>query len=89
MWSNARPGALSSGYRVPTSLPARGRIEVVRYVRSNRVVDLFGRRITVAEDHTHQYVTAFIKVRSRRVVIATIDGEVIHDGPFPLQRTLR
>jgi hypothetical protein len=89
LWSNSRPGALSSEYRVPTSLPARGRIEVVRYVRSNRIVDLFGRRITVAEEHAHQYVTAFIKVRSRRVIVATIDGEVIHDGPFPVQRTLR
>jgi putative transposase len=89
LWSQGRHGALSSGYRVPTSLPARGRIEVVRYVRSNRVVDLFGRRITVAEEHAHQYVTAFIKIRSRRVIIATIDGEVIYDGPFPVQRTLR
>ncbi len=43
----------------------------------------------MAEEHTHQYVTAFITVRSRRVIIATIDGKVIHDGPFPLQRTLR
>ncbi len=33
----------------------------------------------------------FIPVREpwRNVTIATIDGEVIHDGPFPLQRTLR
>jgi hypothetical protein len=34
-------------------------------------------------------VTAFIKVRSRRVVIATIDGEVVYDGPFPMPRMLR
>ena len=78
---------MSTGY--PPALPARGRIEVVRYVRSNRIVDLFGRGITVAEEHAHQYVTAFIKVRSRRVIVATIDGEVIHDGPFPVQRILR
>jgi hypothetical protein len=51
LWSHSHLVALSREYRVPTSLPARGRIEVVRYVRSNRVVNLFGRRITVAEEH--------------------------------------
>ena len=58
-------------------------------MRSNRIVDLFGRRITVAEEHAHQYVTAFIKVRARTVIVTTIDGEVIYDGPFPVQRMLR
>jgi len=89
LWSQGDVGALSTSYRVPTSLPARGRIEVVRYVRSDRVVNLFGRRITVAEEHAHQYVTAFIKVRSRTVSVTTVDGEVIYDGAYPVQRKLR
>lgn len=57
----------------PTRLPARGRIEVVRYVRSNRVVDLSGKRIVLAEEHAHQYVTAFIKVRSQTVIVVAIE----------------
>ena len=73
----------------PTHLPAKGRIEVVRYIRSNRRVDLFGKRIIVAEDKTHQYVTAIIKVRAKRVIVVTLDGEIIHDGDFNLARTLR
>ena len=89
LWPHGHPGPLSTAYRIPTSLPARGRIEVVRYVRSNRVVDLFGRRITLAEEHAHQYVTAYIKVRPRTVIVVALDGEIIHDGPFPIQRTLR
>lgn len=80
---------LSASYRPPTRLPAQGRIEVVRYIRSNRRIELFGKRITVAEDQTHQYVTAIIKVRTRKVIIVTIDGEVIHQGDYSLSRVLR
>jgi hypothetical protein len=58
-------------------------------VRSNRRVDLFGKRILVAEEHAHQYVTAIIKVRSRRVVVVTGDGEIIHAGDYHLSRVLR
>jgi hypothetical protein len=76
-------------YTPPTRLPARGRIEVVRYIRSNRRVDLFGKPITVAEDQTHQYVTAIIKVRAKKVILVTADGEIIHTGDFNLSHTLR
>jgi hypothetical protein len=52
-------------------------------VRSNRVVDLFGKRLTLAAEHTHQYVTAIIKVRAKQV---TINGEVVHDVSFAISR---
>ncbi len=76
-------------YQPPTRLPAQGRIEVVRYIRSNRRVDLFGKRITVTEDHTHQYVTAIIKVRSNKVIVVTLDGEIIHHGDYQISHLLR
>jgi hypothetical protein len=81
--------ALSSGYRPPTRLPAKGRIEVVRYVRSDRRLDLFGKRILLAEDQTHQYVTAHIKVRSNELVVVTLDGEIVHEGSYAISRSLR
>lgn len=89
VWTDRLRNPLASDYEPPTRLPAKGRIEVVRFIRSNRRVELFGKRITVAEDQTHQYVTAVIKVRSKRVIIVTLDGEIIHDGAFNLARTLR
>ena len=89
VWQDRLRNPLNADYRPPTRLPARGRIEVVRYVRSNRRVELFGKRITVAEDHTHQYVTAIIKVRTKKVLVITLDGEIIHDGDYPLSRILR
>jgi len=89
IWKGRPRERLDPHYRPPTRLPARGRIEVVRYVRSNRRVDLFGKRITVAEDQTHQYVTAIIKVRTKRVIVVTRDGQIIHDGDYSLSRVLR
>ncbi len=89
VWAGRTYQPLLPGYAVPTSLPAKGRIEVVRYIRSNRRLDLFGKRLTVAEEHTHQYVTATIRVRAKQVTVVTMDGEIVHDGAFALSRTLR
>lgn len=89
IWHGRSPNPLSVAYQPPTRLPAKGRIEVIRYIRSNRRVDLFGKRITVTEDHTHQYVTAIIKVRAKKVIVVTLDGQIIHNGDFNLARTLR
>ena len=58
-------------------------------MRSNRRVDLFGKRITVAEHQTYQYVTAIIKVRTRKVLVVTLEGEVIHHGDYAISRVLR
>ena len=89
VWAGRAYQPLLPGYAVPTSLPAKGRIEVVRYIRSNRRLDLFGKRLTVAQEHTHQYVTATIRVRSKQVTVVTMDGEIVHDGGFALSRILR
>ena len=89
IWQGRLQRPWSTACRPPTRLPAQGRIDVIRYVRSNRRVDLFGKRITVAEDQTHQYVTAIIKVRAKKVIVVTLDGAIIHDGDFNLARTLR
>lgn len=40
-------------------------VGVVRYIHSNRCLDLSGKRITVAEDQTH-HITAIIKVRTKK-----------------------
>jgi putative transposase len=89
VWAGRLYSPLQHGYQVPTSLPAKGRIEVVRYIRSNQRLDLFGKRLTVAEEHTHQYVTATIRVRTKRITVVTLNGEIIHDGDFAMSRILR
>ncbi len=89
IWQGRLRHPLSGAYQSPTRLPAQGHIEVVRYIRSNRRIELFGKHIVVGENQTHQYVTALIKVRARKVIVVTIDGEIIHSGDYNLARELR
>lgn len=89
VWAGKTYQPLAPGYVVPTTLPAKGRIEVVRYIRSNRRLDLFGKRLIVAEEHTHQYVVATIRVRAKEITVVTLNGEIVHDGAFALSRILR
>ena len=64
-------------------------IEVVRYIRSNRQLGLFGKRITVGEEHTHRYVTAIIAVSAVHLTVVTLDGKIVHQGNFNLCHILR
>ncbi|MDA8040445.1 MAG: hypothetical protein M0Z69_15110 [Actinomycetota bacterium] len=70
-------------------LPAKGRIEVVRYVRSDQVLDLFGKKIKLDDDQAHQYVTALIRAKAGEVTVVNMDGEVVHEGDYRISRTLR
>lgn len=53
IWRSRPRFLLESDYRAPTRLPAKGWIEAIRYVRSNGLVDLWGKRITLEEEHRH------------------------------------
>jgi putative transposase len=75
-------------YQPPDRLPAKGRIEAVRFVRSDGLVDLWGHKIRVPDNHTHQYVTAVIAVRAKDLRVITRHGEIIHAGPFNIDRNL-
>jgi len=89
MWNNQLRATMPVDYQPPSRLPAKGRIEVVRYIRSNRQLELFGKRVTLAESDIHQYVTAIIKVRTRKLIVVDINGEIIHHSDFNLSRELR
>ena len=89
MWTHRLCPSLPTSYQPPTRLPAKGRIEVVRYIRSNRELGLFGERITLRETDIHQYVTAIIKVRSRQLTVIDTNGEIIHHADFNVSRELR
>jgi len=77
------------GYQPPDRLPAKGRIEAVRYVRSDGLVNLWGHKITLPDPQTYQYVTAIISVRAKQLRIITRHGEIIHASSFDIDRTLR
>lgn len=77
------------GYQPPGRLPAKGRIEAVRYVRSDGLVNLWGHRITLPDEQTYQYVTAVISVRAKQLRVITRHGEIIHAAGFDIDRHLR
>jgi hypothetical protein len=89
MWQDRPCPTLPGDHQPPTQLPAKGRIEVVRYIRSNRQLALFGKRITLRDNDIHQYVTAIIKVRTRKLMVVDTNGEIIHNSSFNLSRELR
>lgn len=76
-------------YQPPGRLPAKGRIEAVRYVRSDGLVNLWGHRITLPDEQTYQYVTAVISVRAKQLRVITRHGEIIHASRFDIDRHLR
>ncbi len=78
-----------AGHQPPTRLPAKGRIEAVRFIRSNGLLDLWGHKTILDQAHTYQYVTAIISVRAKQLRVLTRHGEIIHAAPFDIDRQLR
>lgn len=62
-----------SFFRIPRKRPNRGRIHLVRFIRSDRILDVFSERFMVPADLTYEYVTATIYVKEQRI-------EVVHEG---------
>jgi hypothetical protein len=60
---------------LPLSKPTSGRYHLIRFVRSDRRIDLFGERYILPRDTTYEYVTATVDVALEELLIA-IDGEV-------------
>lgn len=69
---------------IPERLPRRGHIEAVRFIRSDRILNLFGEKILLPERVVHQYVVATIQVRARRLVVTTCTGEIVHESDHPV-----
>lgn len=87
MWTH-QPRALPVNHTPPTRLPRKGQIQVVRFIRSNRRLDLFGKRVLLPEDQTYQYVTALIAVRAKTITVINLNGEIIHKDHFGLSPEL-
>lgn len=58
---------------LPLRKPEAGRIHLVRFIRSDRHLDIFGERFHLPPACAYEYVTATIDVRQQNLVV-TIDG---------------
>lgn len=78
----------SEGYQPPGRMPAKGRIEAVRYVRSDGFANLWGHKIRLPDEQTYQYVTAIISARAKQLRVITRHGENSHATGFDIDRHL-
>ena len=66
----------------------KGKIHIVRFIRSDRQLDIFGERFTLSSDFEHAYVTATILVRAGQLrVVHAVDGSQI-TFDYALPKTL-
>lgn len=61
---------------LPLRRPPHGRYHLVRFIRSDRVLDVFGERHTLPSIATYEYVTATIDVATEQLSVQ-LDGVVI------------
>jgi putative transposase len=68
----------------PLPKPARGRYHLIRFVRQDGSIDLFGERLRVPPEAVYAYVRATVDV-ARQQLSVLLDGRVIDQRPFLLR----
>jgi putative transposase len=74
-----RPAPLA-GDQVPAGWPAHGRIEFIRFIRSDHKLRLLGRTIPMPDGTAYQYVTATLDLAladDRNLLVSDADGQLI------------
>jgi len=54
---------------------------LIRFVRSNRVISIFGEKFTVPEEAVYQYVKATIDVKEQKLLLF-LNDKVIHEREY-------
>ena len=68
----------------PLPKPTSGRYHVIRFVRQDASIDVFGERLRVPPEARYAYVRATVDV-ARQQLSVVLDGRVIEQYPFPLR----
>ena len=68
----------------PLPKPAHGRYHVIRFVRQDGGIDVFGERLQVPPEAIYAYVRATVDVARQRLSVV-LDGRVIDQHPFHLR----
>ncbi len=70
--------------RVPLPKPETGRYHLVRFIRSDQHLDVFGERFPVPPEVEHSYVVATIDVARERLAVR-LGTELIVELPYHLR----
>lgn len=68
----------------PLPKPTRGRYHLVRFIRSDRQLDVFGERFRTPPEATYEYVRATIDV-ARQTLGVYLDNALIDEHPYTLR----
>jgi len=69
---------------LPLPRPRRGRYHFIRFIRSNRVLDIFGERFVLPDQAAHEYVQATVDIATERLVVRLADHQLTaFDYPLP------
>jgi hypothetical protein len=66
---------------LPLGRPAYGRYHLIRFVRSDRILDIFGERHRLPAVATYEYVKATIDLAAAQLSVR-LDGAVIHESNY-------
>ncbi len=69
---------------VPLPKPEAGRYHLVRFIRSDRRLDVFGERFLVPLEAEYAYVVATIDITHQRLTVR-LDGDLIAEWPYRLR----
>jgi transposase InsO family protein len=68
--------------RYPLSKPDHGRYHLVRFVRSDGLLDVFGETFRAPPEATYEYVRLTVDVERQRLVVL-LDGTVVDEHEYP------
>lgn len=81
------PRRLSESFVAPTKLHIEpGQVHLIRFIRSDALLDVFGLRFQMPEDVVYEYVTATIDTGGQRLSVRH-DEKTIYEARFPVADT--
>lgn len=76
------PQSLSAP-RHPLPKPGKGRYHLVRFIRSDGVLDVFGEKYTLPPEATYEYVVATVDVASQKLIVQ-IEGQTLEEYEYAM-----
>jgi hypothetical protein len=68
----------------PLPKPKKGRYHLVRFIRSDRVLDVFGQRYTLPPEATYEYVVATVNVATQRLTVK-VDEQTLDEFDYTMR----
>lgn len=77
---------LPADFQVPNlkHKPTKGHIHLVRFIRSNRLLDIFSEKFKISEQLVYEYAWATICVKKQKLRVF-LNGNQIHEFKYPLR----